>query len=130
MKKFKFLCVVLTCTMILAFTSIVANAAGRQPYSSITIECDDWILPFKDHSYSRIYKNSDIPVSNYLYVYMEVQYKSGNQYIWDDATNAGSDVKSIGCDIWQYDTVCNCTRFYASAAGCDTYDETLTVPLS
>lgn len=70
---------VIALTLILSMV-LAANAASKCPYGTRDAKCVNWTNPVQDHAYSYITRNTDLPVDNFLYVSMCVQYQEGNNF--------------------------------------------------
>ena len=117
---------VIALTLILSMV-LAANAASKCPYGTRDAKCVNWTNPVQDHAYSYITRNTDLPVDNFLYVSMCVQYQEGNNFYWEPAyTDGGDDIEQARTDRWRYSIMANRTNFVAQAAGCDDYVEDVT----
>ena len=120
-----------TCTLIvmavmiatLAITLPSSAAKGKKAYGSYHYGVVNFVNPIKDKAWSTIKRNSDLPVSNHLYVGMWVQYQEGNYFYWETPIEQdGDNMQQAEAVRRRYSLVAIWTQFGATAAGCDNFN--------
>lgn len=127
MKRRRIFVVLVLVLIVMAGAVLSVSAASGQAYGDKAVVCKNWINPIEDHAYSYITRNSDLPVNNFLYVEMNIQYQEGNNFYWEDPyIDGGTDIEEARTDRWRYSIMANTTTFTAESEGCPIYTDTLT----
>ncbi len=133
MKRFKaFIAILFAGIAVISATNVSAAVAQEtKAYGTTTVTCVNNLNPIKDKAYSKITRNKNLPVDNYLSVTQSIQYQQGDNFYWTEPVEKnGTDVAKVEITKYRYSMFCNYTEFYASARGCDDYWETFEVPVN